>query len=263
MRHRLEEKVAIVTGGSRGIGRAVALRLAGEGASVAISFNTSAQKAEEVIDDVEAMGGEAFAHRCDVARTADVKIFVDAVIARYGRIDILVNNAGITKDGLLIRMSEEDWDAVIGTNLTGAFLFCREAVRTMIPRKAGKIINIGSIVATSGNAGQANYVASKAGLMGLTKALARELASMNIQVNCVAPGFVETDMTAKLSDKQIDAILQFGTKRGIAKPEKLAGFVAFLASSDSDLITGQTFIAEATYTQWTQQHQDPFPEPTP
>ena len=259
MQHRLEGKTAIVTGGSRGIGRAIALRLAGEGAHVAISFNTSPQKAEETIDAIEAMGGDAIALKCNVAKADEVVRFTDTVNEQFGRIDILVNNAGITKDTFIVRMTEEDWDEVIGTNLTGAFLFCREAAKSMIARRQGKIINIGSIVATAGNPGQANYVASKAGLMGLTKALARELSSKHVQVNCVAPGFIETDMTAKLSEKQVESMLQFGTKRGIAKPEQLAGFVAFLASSDSDLNTGQTFIAEATYSQWERERQRPSP----
>lgn len=257
MKHRLEGKTAIVTGGSRGIGRAIALRMAGEGARVAISFNTSPQKAEETINAIGAVGGDAIALKCNVAKADEVTRFVEDVLAQFGQIDILVNNAGITRDTFIVRMTEEDWDDVIGTNLTGPFLFCREAAKAMIARRQGKIINIGSIVATSGNAGQSNYAASKAGLMGLTKALARELASKHIQVNCVAPGFIETDMTAKLTEEQVESILQFGTKRGIAKPEQLAGFVAFLASPDSDLITGQTFIAEATYSQWERERQRP------
>jgi 3-oxoacyl-[acyl-carrier protein] reductase len=255
MTHRLEGTVAIVTGGSRGIGRAIALRLAGEGAAVAVSFHSSPEKARETIADIGAMGGEAIALPCDVARAEAVREFTARVMEEYGRVDILVNNAGVTRDTLISRMSEEDWDAVIGTNLTGAFHFCRAVVPSMITEGHGKIINVGSIVAVSGNPGQANYVASKAGLIGLTKALARELASKNIQVNVVAPGFTETDMTAQLSTRQVEAILRFGTKRGIARPEQIAGFAAFLASSDSDLITGQTFIAEATFTQWEREQQ--------
>jgi 3-oxoacyl-[acyl-carrier protein] reductase len=244
---RLKGTVAIVTGGSRGIGRAIAIRLVSEGAAVAITYNSSPDRAEDVISDIESMGGRGMAMRCDVSKAADVEAFVAAAVQEFGKIDILVNNAGIANDKLIMRMTEEDWDSVIDTNLTGAFLCCREAAKSMILNHRGKIINVGSIVGVYGNPGQSNYVASKAGQMGLTKALAKELASRNIQVNTVAPGFVDTDMTATLTDSQVAAIENQGGRR-IAKPEKIAGFVAFLASSESDLITGQTFIVEATRT---------------
>ncbi len=246
MHHRLHGSVAIVTGGSRGIGRAIAVRLASEGAKVAITYNSSPDRAEEVIEDIESIGSEGMAMQCNVANSAEVERFVDAVVKEFGKVDILVNNAGISNDKLIVRMTEADWDSVIDTNLKGAFLFAREAAKSMILHHHGKIINVGSVVGSMGNAGQSNYVASKAGMIGLTKALAKELSSRNIQVNTVEPGLVETDMTAKLNDDQVEAIMSSGLKRRIAKPEKIASFIAFLASPESDLITGQTFIVEAT-----------------
>lgn len=261
MSDRLKGTVAIVTGGSRGIGRAIAIRLASEGAAVAITYNSSPDRAEEVISDIESMGGAGMAMKCNVAKSAEVEAFVEATVQEFGKVDILVNNAGISNDKLIMRMTEEDWDSVIDTNLTGSFLFSREAAKSMILNHRGKIINVGSIVGVYGNPGQSNYVASKAGMMGLTKALAKELASRDIQVNTVAPGFVETDMTAKLSDDQVDTIINTGGRR-IAKPEKIAGFVAFLASSESDLITGQTFIVEAIRTKRDEQiHFKPVVSP--
>ena len=186
-------------------------------------------------------------YQCDSSVSEQIIKTVESVINEYGTIDVLVNNAGITKDTLIMRMSEHDWDSVINTNLKGCFIFCRETIKQMIKNQKGKIINISSVVATIGNPGQSNYVASKAGMIGLTKSLAKELSAYDIQVNAVAPGFVETDMTSKLSDKQKNMILSYGIKRKPANPDKVADFILFLASEDSDLITGQTFIVEATF----------------
>jgi 3-oxoacyl-[acyl-carrier protein] reductase len=229
----------LITGGSRGIGRAIADRFAETGAKVIITYKSRIDPSH-----FSPLGIRYF--QCDVSDARQVTDLVSRIAGEYEAVDVLVNNAGITKDTLIMRMSEEDWDSVINTNLKGAFLFCREVVRLMIRKNSGKIINISSIVATFGNAGQANYVASKAGLIGLTRSLAKELAAYNIQVNAVAPGFVETEMTAKLTDQQKEAIFNLPVKRKPAKPDKVADFIAFLASADSDLITGQTFVVEAT-----------------
>lgn len=236
--HSFENKSVLVTGGSRGIGRAIAAKFARQGAKVAITYKSR-------IDHHYFNPKGIRYYQCDSADSKAVIGVVEAVDKEFGSIDVLVNNAGITKDGLIMRMKEEDWDSVVNTNLKGAFLFCREAAKIMVRNHFGKIINISSIVATVGNPGQSNYVASKAGMIGLTKALAIELAAYNIQVNAVAPGFVETEMTAKLSDAQKAVIFDRHVKRKAAKPDKVADFVAFLASPDSDLINGQTFVVEA------------------
>ncbi len=233
-----KDKVVFITGGSRGIGRAMAVRFAELNAKVVITYKSR-------IDHRFFKPKNIHYFKCDSADGKRVKEVVQNVIKRFKRIDVLINNAGITKDTLILRMSERDWDSVIDTNLKGTFLFCKEAARSMVKMHRGKIINISSIVGTTGNAGQSNYAASKAGQIGLTKALAKELASHNIQVNVVAPGFVETDMTSVLSEDVKKAILKT-TKTKAAKPNKVADFVAFLASEDSDLINGQTFIVEAT-----------------
>lgn len=237
--YSFENKVVLITGGSRGIGRAIAHRFAKTGAKVIVTYKSKIDH-----NYFEPRGILYF--QCDVSNAKQVTELVNNLAEEHKKIDVLVNNAGITKDTLIMRMSEADWDSVINTNLKGAFLFCREVVKHMVKQHSGKIINISSIVATFGNAGQANYVASKAGLIGLAKSLAKELASYNIQVNTVAPGFVETDMTAKLTDQQKEAIFNSPLRRKPAKPDKVADFVAFLASQDSDLITGQTFVIEAT-----------------
>ena len=197
----LEGKIAVVTGASRGIGRAIAIRLAGEGATVVINYNGSKEKAEEVKQEIEGAGGKAAVCQCNVADFDQCQAFIQKVIDEFGRIDILVNNAGITRDGLLMKMSEEDFDQVIETNLKGAFHTIRFASRQMLRQKSGRIINLSSVVGVTGNAGQANYAASKAGVIGLTKSAARELASRGITVNAIAPGFIETDMTSVLSEK--------------------------------------------------------------
>ncbi len=238
--HSFQNKVVLITGGSRGIGRAIAVKFALLGAKAVITYKSK-------IDPNYFNSKGISYYQCDSADASGITKLVGTIEKEFGTIDVLVNNAGITKDGLIMRMKEEDWDLVINTNLKGAFLFCRETAKIMVKNHFGKIINISSIVAAVGNAGQSNYVASKAGMIGLTKTLAKELAAYNIQVNVVAPGFVETDMTAGLSEEQKAAIFNQQVKRKAAKPDKVADFVAFLASPDSDLISGQTFIVEAKW----------------
>lgn len=235
----LSGKTALVTGASRGIGRAIALRLAADGANVAVIYAGSADKAEAVCEEIRAMGVEAKAYRCDVASAEAVKETVKVVTAELGKIDILVNNAGITKDGLLMGMSEEAFDRVIETNLKGTFNCIRFAARPMIRQKSGCIINMASVVGVAGNAGQANYAASKAGVIGLTKTAARELASRGIRVNAIAPGFIETDMTEVLSDKVKEASVSQIPLGHFGKPEDVANLAAFLASEAAAYITGQ------------------------
>lgn len=235
----LNNKVAVVTGASRGIGRAIALELAREGATVIINYNGSEEKAAEVQREIEAAGGRAEAVQCNVADFASCEQFFKAVTEKYERIDILVNNAGITKDGLLMKMSEADFEQVLDTNLKGTFNCIRFVARQMIKQRQGRIINMSSVVGIAGNAGQANYAASKAGVIGLTKSAAKELASRNITVNAVAPGFIETDMTDVLPDKVKEASaaqIPLGT---FGRPEDIANAVAFLASEKAAYITGQ------------------------
>ena len=241
---QLQNKVALVTGGTRGIGKAIVLALAEAGADVAFTYRSSKESADVIVADLRAKGRRAAGYQSDAADFTQANNIVQKVIQEFGRIDILVNNAGITKDGLLMRMSENDWDAVIATNLKSVFSFTKAACRQMMSQQAGKIINISSVVGIIGNAGQANYVASKAGVIGFTKSVAKELASRNIQANVVAPGFVETDMTEKLNEKQKEAILAMIPLKRIAKPEEVAGVVRFLASSDADYITGQVFCVD-------------------
>lgn len=235
----LTGKIALVTGASRGIGREIALTFAREGAVVIVNYQGSKEKAKEVVQTIEKNGGKAEAIQCSVTDFKAVEEMMQTVIAGYGRIDILVNNAGITRDNLVIKMSEEEFDTVLNTNLKGTFHTIRHAARQMIRQKAGKIINIASVSGVLGNAGQANYAASKAGVIGLTKSMARELASRNITVNAIAPGFIETDMTKTLGEnvreKALDEILlkRFGSPRDVAE------MAAFLASGKADYITGQ------------------------
>lgn len=235
----LEGKVAVVTGASRGIGKAVALRLAKEKATVVINYNGSCEKAEETVREIEAMGGTACAMQCDVSDFQACEKFFQEVTERYGRVDILVNNAGVTRDGLLMKMSEEDFDRVVDTNLKGTFNCIRFVTRTMLRQKSGHIINMSSVVGIAGNAGQANYAASKAGVIGLTKSAARELASRGITVNAVAPGFIETDMTAVLSEKVREATAAQIPLGHFGQAEDVAELVAFLASDRAGYITGQ------------------------
>ena len=234
----LKGKVALVTGASRGIGKAVALELARQGASVAASARNS-ELLEETVTEITAAGGEALAVVGDIARAADADRLVEQAVETFGRADILVNNAGITRDGLLLRMKDEDWDAVLETNLKGAFLCTRAVAKVMTRQKSGRIINISSVVGEMGNAGQVNYCASKAGLIGLTKATARELARRSITVNAVAPGFITTDMTEGLSEKARQELVGQIPLGRLGAVEDVAYSVAFLASERATYITGQ------------------------
>ena len=233
----LNGKTALVTGASRGIGRAIALRLAEDGANVAVIYAGSADKAEAVVNEITALGVNAKAYRCNVADSAAVNETVKAVTSDLGKIDILVNNAGITRDGLMLRMKDEDFDAVLDTNLKGAFNMIRACYSGFIRKKSGRIINISSVSGIMGNAGQANYSASKAGVIGLTKSVARELASRGITCNAVAPGFIQTDMTENLGDN--NPLLNSIPLGRMGKPEDIAAAVAFLASDSAAYITGE------------------------
>ncbi|WHY68678.1 3-oxoacyl-[acyl-carrier-protein] reductase [Neobacillus sp. SuZ13] len=236
----LEGKAALVTGASRGIGREIALELARQGANVAVNYSGSEAKANEVVDEIKALGREAFAVKCNVSNSEEVAEMVKGTIDNFGKLDILVNNAGITKDNLLMRMKEEEWDDVININLKGVFLCTKAVTRQMMKQRVGRIINIASIVGVSGNPGQANYVAAKAGVIGLTKTTAKELASRNITVNAIAPGFITTDMTDKLSeDVKAEMLKQIPLAR-LGEPKDIAKITAFLASDDSAYMTGQT-----------------------
>lgn len=233
----LNGKTALVTGASRGIGRAIALRLAEDGANVAVIYAGSADKAEAVVNEITALGVNAKAYRCNVADSAAVNETVKAVTNDLGKIDILVNNAGITRDGLMLRMKDEDFDAVLDTNLKGAFNMIRACYSGFIRKKSGRIINISSVSGIMGNAGQANYSASKAGVIGLTKSVARELASRGITCNAVAPGFIQTDMTENLGAN--NPLLNSIPLGRMGKPEDIAAAVAFLASDSAAYITGE------------------------
>ena len=233
----LEGKTALVTGASQGIGRACALELAKQGVKVAVAARNQA-KLDEVVAEIQAAGGTAEAFILDVVAEDSIKTAVKAVIAKFGSVDILVNNAGITKDGLLLRMRRPDWDDVLTTNLTGAFLLSQAVISSMMKSRWGRIINISSVVAQSGQAGQANYAASKAGLIGFTKSLAREIASRNITVNAVAPGLIETAMTAVLDDKQRASMMSIIPLGRAGTDTDVAHAVAFLASESASYITG-------------------------
>ncbi|MDQ3856485.1 MAG: 3-oxoacyl-[acyl-carrier-protein] reductase [Chloroflexota bacterium] len=236
----LEGKVALVTGASRGIGRACALRLASLGARVVVNYNRSAEAANQVVAEVSSAGGDAIAIEGDVATLEGAESAVKAATDTWGRLDILVNNAGITRDMLLMRLSEEDWDAVLDTNLKGAYRCSKLAVRPMLRNRWGRIINISSVVGITGNAGQANYAAAKAGLLGLTRSLARELGSKGVTVNAVAPGYIETDIVARLPDSIKQAVLQQIPAGRYGQPEDVAEAVTFLASDRAAYINGQT-----------------------
>jgi 3-oxoacyl-[acyl-carrier protein] reductase len=233
----MTNRVAFVTGGSRGIGRAIALALGKAGAKVVVASNEP-ENNEKVAAEIREAGGEAATAFLNLASPESIKEAFGEILKRFGRIDILVNNAGITKDNLALRMKKEDWDLVLSINLTGAFLATQQVLQGMMKERWGRIINIASVVGQSGNPGQANYVASKAGIIGLTKTLAQELGSRNITVNAIAPGFIETDMTAKLTPEQREAMLaKVPLKRG-GQPEDIAAAVKFLASDDASYITG-------------------------
>ena len=233
------DKVAIVTGASRGIGRAIATELAGNGMYVVVNFAGNVESAEETLRLVREAGGDGEVYKANVADEAECKAMCDDVVKRLGKVDVLVNNAGITRDKLVMAMSDEDFKSVVDTNLLGTFHMIKLLVRYMLKNKGGRIINIASVSGVLGNAGQANYSASKAGVIGLTKSVARELATKNICVNAVAPGFVETDMTAALSDKVQDELKKQIPMGRAGKAEDIAKAVAFLASPDADYITGQ------------------------
>jgi 3-oxoacyl-[acyl-carrier protein] reductase len=235
----LTGKIAIVTGASRGIGREVAVMLAAKGAIVIVNYNGSAAKAEEVVKEIEMLGGKAEAVQCNVSDYEKAEELLSYVIKQYGKVDILVNNAGITRDNLLMKMSEEDFDDVLNTNLKGAFNCIRHVARQMLKQKGGRIINMSSVSGVLGNAGQANYCASKAGLIGLTKSVARELASRGITVNAVAPGFIDTEMTQVLPEAvKVAAVEQIPMKH-FGSTKDIANTVAFLASEEAGYITGQ------------------------
>ena len=240
----LANRVAVVTGGSRGIGRAIALTLSGQGAKVVVNYTSREEAAREVVGQILAAGGVAMAFRADVSQIEQGQALIDAALSSYGRLDILVNNAGITRDTLLMRMSEDDWDAVLDTNLKGAFHCMKAASRPMIKQRYGRIISISSVSGITGNAGQVNYSAAKAGLHGLTKAAARELATRNITVNAVAPGFIETDLTANLSaELKASAIVRTLMGR-MGTTQEIAAAVAFFASEEAGFITGQVLAVD-------------------
>ena len=226
----LNGKIALVTGAAKGIGRAIALALAAEGAVVVVNYNGSRERAEQTLEEIRALGADGCVYQCNVADTEAALAMVKEVMARYGRLDILVNNAGITRDNLIMKMSEEDFDAVINANLKGCFNTIKAVSRQMLKQRAGRIINITSVSGILGNAGQANYAASKAGVIGLTKTMARELASRGITVNAVAPGFVDTDMTQVLPDSVKEAATAQIPLGRFGKPEDIANMVAYLAS---------------------------------
>jgi 3-oxoacyl-[acyl-carrier protein] reductase len=239
MAQNLQGKVAIVTGASRGIGRATAIALATEGAAVVVNYASSSGAADEVVAEIETMGGKAIAVKANVGHSDEVDALIAATMEKFGRIDVLVNNAGITRDTLLLRMKLEDWQAVIDLNLTGVFLCTRAVSKIMLKQKSGRIVNITSVAGQMGNAGQANYSAAKAGVIGFTKTVARELASRAITVNAVAPGFIATDMT---NDLNAEPILQMIPLARYGQPEEVAGMIRFLAGDPAAAyVTGQVF----------------------
>ncbi len=238
---KLQDKVAIVTGSSRGIGKAIALKLAAEGAKLVINypFAGEADNANQVVEQIEAEGGEAMALEADVTEIDQLKAMVKEVKSKFNSIDILVNNAGITRDTLLMRMKESDWDAVLDVNLKGSFNATKAVTRTMMKQRSGRIINISSVVGLMGNAGQANYAASKAGLIGLTKSTAKEMATRGITVNAIAPGFIKTAMTDELSDKVVEQMIAEIPMQSFGESEDIANLAVFLASDDARYITGE------------------------
>ena len=240
----LSGKTALVTGAGRGIGKAIAKKLASLGATVVVNYSGSKEKAEETVAEIVAAGGSAEAMQCDVSDFKACEEFSKAVVAKYGKLDILVNNAGVTRDGLLMGMSEEDYDKVLDTNLKGAFNMTRHFSRVFLKQRSGRIINISSVSGVMGNAGQANYSASKAGLIGLTKSVARELAGRGICVNAVAPGFIETDMTNAMKEDAKTKLIENIPLGRIGKPDDIAEAVAFLAGDASSYITGQVLCVD-------------------
>lgn len=240
----LQNKTAVVTGGSRGIGRAICIKLAEAGANVVTCYAHGAEGANETVKLCEELGVKALAVQADVAVADDVTRLIDTVKEQFGTIDILVNNAGITRDNLLLKMNEDDFDQVINTNLKGAFLCIKGVSKLMLKQRAGRIINISSVVGVRGNAGQVNYSASKAGIIGMTKSAAKELATRGITVNAVAPGFIETDMTAKLPEAVVEETLKSIPMKAVGKADDIANLVAFLASDEAGYITGQVICVD-------------------
>ncbi len=238
---RLDSKIALITGASKGIGRAIAIKFAQLGAYVIINYSSSADEASKVVDAIEKEGGKAYALKADVSNKDEVDSMFESIIKTCGELHILVNNAGVTKDGLLIRMNESDWDKVIDVNLKGVYNCTKEASKIMIKNRYGKIINLSSVVGLTGNAGQSNYAAAKAGIIGFSKSVARELASRGINVNVIAPGFIETDMTGRLSEQMKLKILSSIPLGKYGKAEDVANLASFLASDLSGYITGQVF----------------------
>ena len=240
----LTGKNALVTGAGRGIGKAIALELAANGAFVIVNYNGSQAAAEQTVSEIKEAGGDAVAYQCNVSDFESCKEMIDTLIKEYKHIDILVNNAGITRDDLLMRMKEEDFDSVLDINLKGSYNCMKAASKIMLKQRSGRIISISSIVGLRGNAGQVNYSASKAGIIGMTKSLARELASKGINVNAVAPGFIETDMTKALPESGKEKLLAVIPAGRMGKPEDIAGAVLFLAGPDSSYVTGQVLTVD-------------------
>ena len=239
----LANQIAVVTGASRGIGRAIALRFAQAGADVAC-VSRSVENSQKVADEIKALGRKAWAFGVDISDAKAVSTIAEAILNETGKVDILVNNAGVTKDGLLMRMSDDDWDLVLNTNLRGAFAFTKAFSRSFLGQRSGRIINVASVIGLMGNAGQANYAASKAGLIGFTKSIAREFASRGITVNALAPGFIETDMTAVLNDQTKTAILNNIPLKTLGKAEDIAHAALFLASPGARYVTGQVLAVD-------------------
>lgn len=243
----LEKKVALVTGGSRGIGKAIVWELVNKGCQIGVNYldiDQNKEQAEALVSSIQEAGGQAMAVSANVADAKEVETMVQEVVKYFGRIDILVNNAGITKDNLLIRMKEEDWDAVININLKGTFNCCKSVVKLMMKQKSGKIVNVASVVGLMGNAGQGNYAASKAGIIGFTKSLARELASRNINVNAIAPGFIATAMTDQLPETAKENLIKQIPLQRLGQPEDVADLVGFLVSDKAAYITGQSIAVD-------------------
>jgi len=244
----LKGKVALVSGGSRGIGRAIVESLARSDATVAFTYKSASSAAEQLVGELRSGGLTVSAHQSDASSTKEAALLVESLIKEHGHLDILVNNAGITRDGLLMRMSEEDFDRVIANNLKSVFNFTKAASRAMIAQRSGSIVNITSIVGIGGNAGQSNYAASKAGIIGFTKSIAKEFASRNIHVNAIAPGFVETDMTGALTAEQKKALTEIIPLRRTARAEEIASVVRFLVSEEASYITGQVICVDGGIT---------------
>jgi 3-oxoacyl-[acyl-carrier protein] reductase len=244
----LTGRVAIVTGSSRGIGRAIARRLAGAGARVVVNYQSNQAAAEQVVAEICAAGGEAIAVQANVCEPAQAQALVDAAQKAYGRVDILVNNAGTTRDTLIMRMTEQDWDVVLDTNLKGTFNCIKAATRPMMRQRYGRIVNVTSVSGIAGNPGQANYASAKAGLIGLTKTVAKELGSRNITCNAIAPGYVPTDLTASVPPELIEQAVQRSALGRLGTPEDMAAAVAFLASDDASFITGQVLAVDGGLT---------------